>query len=113
MRGDREVLLLGVAGSGKTLLCRHLEHLCEGGHVVADLQAATVPSVGVELVNLRHHKDGLTLRECGGQMQEIWHRFLDEPERPPLCRPVLFVIDSSSTQSISSSADGLRSILAH
>ena len=89
--------MLGIEGAGKTLLCRHLELLCSGGDADT-LQRSTVTTVGVELLDLEHlsgpprrrrgaERKRFTMREAGGSMQPLWHRFLHEQ------KPVIFVVD--------------------
>lgn len=85
------VLLLGCEGAGKTLLCRQIERLCSSASERAPpVDARTQPSVGVELLEAVHCKWRLFIREVGGAMQPVWHRYFDG------CDAVVLVVDTSS-----------------
>jgi signal recognition particle receptor subunit beta len=81
---DGEIVLVGVESSGKTLLCRHLERMCASNNAknkkaaaaVPELNVKTQPSIGVELLELAHGGRILPLREVGGSMQPVWHKYI-------------------------------------
>jgi broad specificity phosphatase PhoE/signal recognition particle receptor subunit beta len=112
-----EVLLLGLEGAGKTLLCRHLEQKCaakvgkkggkKGGAKAAGptLKTDTQPSIGIELLELRHRDTSFAVREIGGAMQQVWSRYYSGAST------VLFVADSSSTEAAASAAVEVCEIL--
>jgi len=83
-----EVLLLGCAGAGKTLLCRQLERLCSGAGPEG-CNTSTVPSIGTELLTLHQKRRATTLREVGGAMLPVWPKFYEN------CHSVAFVADVS------------------
>jgi len=83
-----EVLLVGCEGSGKTLLARHLQRMCDKD-VEAGLDVRTKPSVGTELSHLAHKRRAFTLREVGGIMLPLWPRYFDA------CNALVFVADTS------------------
>ena len=83
-----EVLLVGCEGSGKTLLARHLQRMCDKD-VDAGLDVRTKPSVGTELSHLAHKRRAFTLREVGGIMLPLWPRYFDA------CNALVFVADTS------------------
>ena len=83
-----EVLLIGCEGSGKTLLARHLQRMCDKD-VDAGLDVRTKPSVGTELSHLAHKRRAFTLREVGGIMLPLWPRYFDA------CNALVFVADTS------------------
>ena len=98
-----EILLLGLEGAGKTLLCRHLERLTNSvlaggskkpgkkqGVAPPPLDAATQPSIGIELLQLRHNDATFSVREIGGCMQTVWNRYYSGASA------VLFCVDSTS-----------------
>ena len=88
------VLMVGCEGSGKTLLCRQLERCTKLGDKRAPpppVDAVTQPSVGVEMLDLTHRRKSITVREVGGVMQPVWHRYFDA------CTAVVLVADCSST----------------
>ena len=99
-----EVVLVGLEHSGKTLLCRALERHCSGAGARARgkkaavaaappaLNAATQPSIGIELLELPHRGRLLPLREAGGTMQPVWERYLSR------AAAVVFVADCASSE---------------
>ena len=118
-----EVLILGLEGAGKTLLCRHLERMTamalEGGMPSArgrrtgskaavalpPLDAAIQPSIGIELLELRHGNTAFTVREIGGSMQPVWHRYYANSAA------VLFCVDSDDPQATAGSTVEICEIL--
>ena len=98
-----EVLLIGVEGAGKTLLCRHIDKISKGSS--APLQAATQPSIGVEKLEVQHHSRFFTVREVGGIMQPVWHRYFEA------CAAVILVADASSIEGAAGAAVELSNLL--
>lgn len=97
----REILLVGCEGAGKTLLCRQFERQCAAPAkgkkkravaVLPPLNAATQPSIGIELLSLRHRSRLLPMREIGGTMQPVWDKYFG------VAAAVLFVADSSAAE---------------
>ena len=100
-----EVLLLGCEGSGKTMLSRHLQKLCDKDPT-HELNTHTKPSVGVELAHLTHSRRAFALREVGGVMMPLWPRYFEG------CRVVVFVADTSDTAASGSAVVEWYNLLA-
>ena len=106
-----EVVLVGIEGSGKSLMCRHLERITAGAAAAGDgkkkskknaiaaepapLNAATQPSIGVNLVEVPHRDHLLSVRECGGTMQPVWPQYLEK------AAAVVFVADTATAEGCS------------
>uniref|UniRef100_A0A061S246 ADP-ribosylation factor-like protein 16 n=1 Tax=Tetraselmis sp. GSL018 TaxID=582737 RepID=A0A061S246_9CHLO len=103
------VLVLGVQGSGKTLLLKRIQGI-EGTDQerFQRLCAETVSTAGVELVKKPLGKKGtLSFREIGGCMLSIWPRFYGE------CGLVAFVVDASDPSAIPDAAVCLHKVMRH
>lgn len=102
-----EILLLGIESAGKTLLCKHLEHKSIKQKVEQPFAATTQPSIGVEMVEVanlrRNHR--FTVREVGGVMQPVWHRYYDA------CSACVFVADSASADAAAGAVVELCGVL--
>ena len=100
--------MLGCEGSGKTLLCRQLERWCSSAAAATAqaIDSKTVPSVGVELLELLHGNRRFSVREVGGVMQPVWYRYFEG------CSAVVFVADSSSAAAASSASIEWYNLLA-
>ena len=94
--------MVGCEGAGKTLLCRQLERCCKPKEKKKaeppPVNAATQPSIGVELLDLVHRKKAFSVREVGGVMQPVWPRYFEA------CSAVVFVADASSAAAASAAA---------
>lgn len=99
-----EVLLLGCQGAGKTLLCRHLHLMADGG-VPSQLSPTTQPTIGVELLEVAHRATAFTLREVGGSMRAVWPRYFDA------CAGVVVVVDSSTADAAAAGAAAFSELL--
>ena len=101
-----EVLLLGCEGAGKTLLCRHLARVTARRPPAAPLNAATQPSIGVELLDVGHAKRAFSVREVGGSMQPVWPRYFEG------CKLLVFVADTSSARAAGDAVVEWHALLA-
>ena len=94
--------MVGCEGAGKTLLCRQLERCCRPKEKkkaeAPPVNAATQPSVGVELLDLVYRRKAFSVREVGGVMQPVWPRYFEA------CSAVVFVADASSSAAASAAA---------
>ena len=99
-----EVLLLGCEGAGKTLLCRHLDKLAKGDTNFPVLKE-TQPSIGIEMVTIGHRSKSFTLREVGGSMQPVWHKYFDG------CAAVILVADTATGFGASNAAVELAELI--
>jgi hypothetical protein len=98
-----EVLMVGCEGSGKTLLCRQLERVATGD--MSALKTTTQPSVGVEMLHLSHGGQAFAVREVGGVMQPVWHRYFEA------CAAVVLVADAATAEGAASAAVELAEVL--
>ena len=104
-----DVLLLGCAGVGKTLLVRHLSRLY--GHRLAEAQErgmslATTSTTGMEFDDLTLGKHTFTLREVGSPMLRMWHKYF------PGTKVFAFVVDISLPSGVSAACMELYNLLA-
>lgn len=86
--------MLGCVGAGKTALMRELEASCSGRRLPPAREPQ--PTVGTELLDLKHARCTLAVREVGGAMLPLWGRFFEA------CRTVIFVADTSSAEALGS-----------
>jgi GTPase SAR1 family protein len=106
-----EFVVVGLESSGKTLLCRHLERSCQIANAKKkaatppSLNATTVPSVGVELLDLSHRGRALPIREVGGCMQPLWPKYI------AASAALIFVVDTSSAEGCSAAVTELLDVL--
>ncbi|KAJ1632894.1 P-loop containing nucleoside triphosphate hydrolase protein [Pavlovales sp. CCMP2436] len=98
------VLVIGSEAAGKTLLLRQLANLAKRGKP-ADIETATIQSIGTELRQIIVGKTNVVFREMGGSMNPVWPRFFDE------CAMVIFVIDCSSEAQLASATIELLTAL--
>ncbi len=71
--GDPEVLCIGCAGVGKTLLVKQLKRLCSASAQSGDaVNVETEPTVGVELDRIRSDGVSCVIREVGAAMMPTW-----------------------------------------
>ena len=105
-----ELLLVGNEGAGKTLLCRQLDRCCkplkDKRAQPPPVDAATQPSIGVELLHLVHKKKSFTVREVGGGMQPVWSRYFEG------CGAVVFAVDTTSSAAAAAAAIEWYNLLA-
>nr|XP_033817954.1 ADP-ribosylation factor-like protein 16 [Geotrypetes seraphini] len=100
-------LLLGAAGTGKTLLVKRLQKLgsSDDGGDLGDVPP-TLSTVGTNLTDLVIQKRTITVRELGGCMGPIWPSYYRD------CSSVMFVIDAANPRQISASCIQLLSVLS-
>ncbi|KAK2166856.1 hypothetical protein LSH36_34g03000, partial [Paralvinella palmiformis] len=68
----------------------------------------TIPTVGTNLVNVvTSKKTEITVRELGGCMAPIWHNYYKD------CQALMFMIDVSNKQQVSSSCIQLMDVINH
>lgn len=106
-------LLIGPAGTGKTLLLKTLQtgnyHVSKGSTVEArDDVPATIPTTGTNLINIVvHKKKEVTVRELGGSMGPIWNKYYKDVDA------ILFMVDVSNRCQISAACIQLLEMLSH
>ncbi|XP_030064526.1 ADP-ribosylation factor-like protein 16 [Microcaecilia unicolor] len=100
-------LLLGAAGTGKTLLAKRLQKLSTSDDVgdLGDIPP-TLSTVGTNLTDLVIQKRKITVRELGGCMGPIWPSYYRD------CSSVMFVIDAANPTQVSASCIQLLSVLS-
>jgi GTPase SAR1 family protein len=110
-----ETLVIGCAGAGKTLLLKAL-HLSSGFRVTRKLNrlkkdstrtnvnAITVPTVGVETMSCSLGATKLNFREVGSSMCTMWSSYYAQVST------VVFVIDASNFSRLAMSASELLSV---
>ncbi|KAK9869239.1 hypothetical protein WA026_002990 [Henosepilachna vigintioctopunctata] len=96
------ILCLGPKGSGKTLLLQKLQNVDN-----VDTTTTSVPTVGTNIYNVKINELILQVREVGGSMAPLWHKYFDG------VRKVIYVIDASNLCQISGAGVLLYTILAH
>lgn len=114
-----EIALVGIESSGKTLLCRHLELRTAAPEpdakkkskksasvaLAPELNTRTQPSIGVELIELKHRELAFDVRECGGTIQPVWPQYLEKSAA------VIFLVDTASAEGCSGAAVELCDVL--
>jgi GTPase SAR1 family protein len=85
-------LVIGCTGAGKTVLMRQLEAASFGRAAGALVGRSPQPTVGTELLELKHPLCSFSLREMGGAMLPLWPRYF------AACRILIFVADTSSAE---------------
>lgn len=98
--------MIGCIGAGKTMLMRQLEAACFGKAAGALSGHSPQPTVGTELLELRHPLCSFSLREMGGAMLPLWPRYFE------VCRILIFVADTSSCEATSAAVVEWYSALA-
>ncbi|XP_074647686.1 ADP-ribosylation factor-like protein 16 [Tubulanus polymorphus] len=99
-------LLVGASGVGKTLLSKRLQAFAAKGSANLGDAPSTIPTVGTNLVTLSTgRKQDVTVRELGGCMAPIWHKYFENTNR------LIFVIDVSNRMQVSTSCIMLLTIL--
>ncbi|KAG8469532.1 hypothetical protein KFE25_005987 [Diacronema lutheri] len=99
-----KVLVIGSEGVGKTLLLRQLANMAKRGKA-ADIDTATIPSIGTELMQILYAKANFVCRELGGSMIPVWPRYYEESDL------ALFIVDSSSEPKLASATIELLTAL--
>ncbi|GLC69044.1 hypothetical protein PLESTF_000773600 [Pleodorina starrii] len=103
-----DVLLVGLQGSGKTLLCQRLRTVY--GKAPAAFRMATTDTNGSQDFRVPTFKGcpfkEIRIRECGGSMQPLWHNWYSRP-----LRAVLFTLDVSDPATLAAGGLELHRIL--
>mmetsp|Transcript_37633 Transcript_37633/g.83783 ORF Transcript_37633/g.83783 Transcript_37633/m.83783 type:complete len:234 (-) Transcript_37633:928-1629(-) len=106
-----DVLVVGLEGAGKTLLCKRLQSVYRKPGQGAPVTADTVSTIGTEMVEVPCPKGmpfrRIMLREVGGQMCPLW------PQYYPDCLMLLFVVDAADAGSIAAASVELMEMLQH
>lgn len=96
------ILCLGPTGSGKTLLLKKLQTISS-----VDNTTTSVPTVGTNMFSIRINDNVHQVRELGGEMAPIWHKYFTDIKK------VIYVVDTSNLCQISATGVLLYTILAH
>ena len=93
----KELLVLGAEGSGKSLLIRRIKEVSEGKFVQDSANEYTIPTTGVEIVNVEPSSElSYNIREIGSAISSRWENYLAD------CCGLVFTIDVSDIGSLSS-----------
>ena len=95
-------LCIGPSGSGKTLLLRKLQNVN-----LVDETSTAVPTVGTNLFTLYSGNNRIEIREVGGAMAPLWHKYYKSVSK------VIYVVDTSNLCQISAAGVLLYAALAH
>ena len=113
MNNNKQCLVLGTAGVGKTLLIKTLTNdkslvKSKGALPTATLLPPTIhATVGTNLTDYPLSKGVyITLKECGGVMAPLWLRSLDDADM------LIYIVDCSNNTQISAATVLLMDILA-
>ena len=113
MNNNKQCLVLGTGGVGKTLLIKTLTNdkslvKSKGALPTATLLPPTThPTVGTNLTDYPLSKGVyITLKECGGVMAPLWLRSLDDADM------LIYIVDCSNNTQISAATVLLMDILA-
>lgn len=107
-----DVLIVGLEGSGKSLLCRRLQGLHpKDPNSDAAFSVYTVMTNGIQLAEVACPKGtpfrSILIREVGGQMSPLWPQYYDD------CHMVLFVVDVSDASTLATAAVELCDTMQH
>ncbi|GAX82857.1 hypothetical protein CEUSTIGMA_g10283.t1 [Chlamydomonas eustigma] len=120
--GTCDVLIVGLEGSGKSLLCRRLQTVGHDiinkkvGNFSSDFSAYTVTTNGIQLTEVPCQApngatklpfNSLILREVGGQMSPLWPQYFED------CRMAIFVVDAADAGAITPAVVELFEMLQH
>lgn len=100
------IICIGPKGSGKTLLLRKLQQVDPFNNPY-DSIFATVPTMGVNIVNVKLLDKFVQINELGGSMAPIWPMHYDN------IKGVIFVIDAANLMQISCASILLLEALKH
>ncbi|CAM9531618.1 unnamed protein product, partial [Phaeothamnion confervicola] len=105
-----EVLVLGRAGAGKTLLVRRLRREAAGPSAPTsskgDFNPRTLSTIGVEVDDLERNGRSVRLREVGHPMASMWPAYF-----AGACG-LLYVVDAAEASAASAAQEELRGIMA-
>jgi len=120
--GACDVLVVGLEGSGKSLLCRRLQTAGNDltnkkvGNFSSDFSAYTVATNGIQLTEvpcqapngaIKLPFSSLILREVGGQMSPLWPQYYED------CHMAIFVVDAADKGTIAPAVVELFEMLQH
>lgn len=113
LMAEVQLLVLGPEGVGKTVMLKRLKTLTAQQNLAQAQQKqelgeapSTVPTIGVNLVTLTHHRKKYTFRELGGAMGPIWNNYFKEAA----C--LVYVIDMANQTQIASACIQLLEVLS-
>ena len=72
-----DVLVIGLANSGKTFLCKQMSAFCKHQDISKN-HFEYIPSVGVNLEEIEFEKKKFTMREVGGNLLSSWNRYITD-----------------------------------
>ncbi|GFR45018.1 hypothetical protein Agub_g6329 [Astrephomene gubernaculifera] len=105
-----DVLLVGLQGSGKTLLGQRLRTVY--GKAQTPFRAATTPTNGCQDFRVPTRKGcpfkEIRIRECGGSMQPLWGHWYDRP-----LSAVLLAVDGADPGGLAAAGVVLQGLLEH
>ena len=79
---DKKILLLGLDGAGKTSLLLQFKE---------NQFSTTVPTIGLNVEQLRYRSYMMTMWDVGGQATKLWKHYFDHIDG------IIFVVDSCAT----------------
>lgn len=110
LMAEVQLLVLGPEGVGKTVMLKRLKTLQNLAQAQQKQELgeapSTVPTIGVNLVTLTHHRKKYTFRELGGAMGPIWNNYFKEAA----C--LVYVIDMANQTQIASACIQLLEVLS-
>lgn len=113
LMAEVQLLVLGPEGVGKTVMLKRLKTLTAQQNLAQAQQKqelgeapSTVPTIGVNLVTVTHHRKKYTFRELGGAMGPIWNNYFKEAA----C--IVYVIDIANQTQIASACIQLLEVLS-
>ncbi len=103
----KEVLVLGAEGSGKSLLIRRIGDQSKDSFHLETASESTIPTTGVEIVNVEFGQTSVNIREIGSAMSSRWDSYLED------CVGVIFIIDVLDFGSLSSAQVMLHELMTN
>ncbi|XP_064478231.1 ADP-ribosylation factor-like protein 16 [Ornithodoros turicata] len=88
------IICVGPTSSGKTTLLKRLQQH-ESGESRTTPMPSTIPTVGVNMVEVRAKQQTFPIREVGGAMAPLWAQQCSDAEG------VMYIIDSANPQQFS------------
>ena len=112
---NKQCLVLGPEGVGKTLLIKNLVGLndtnqCRQSESVGPLipTVPTQPTIGTNLIACKiSNRKTVTLKECGGRMAPLWHKSLGDADM------LIYIVDICNNTQISAATVLLMETLSH
>jgi len=113
LMAEVQLLVLGPEGVGKTVMLKRLQTLTAQQNLAQAQQKqelgeapSTIPTIGVNLVTVTHHRKKYTFRELGGAMGPIWNNYFKE------ATGLVYVIDMANHTQIASACIQLLEVLS-